>query len=113
MRTGSDKLNKLANVSQDALRKEGDLMKTTKAPVEQGKVLCYGEEDFQLYVEELIEECETFVRLAATLKQMPAEESEAREELEMKLYGSLSHLEVHARQLREWWDQLDESLPDE
>lgn len=78
-----------------------------------GKTLCYGDEEFQLYAEELVEECGNFVRLAAKLKQMPVAESKEREDLEAELYGSLSHLEVHARQLREWWDQLDESLPGE
>lgn len=89
-------------------------MKATKElQYRYGKTLCYGDEGFQLYVEELVEECGNFVRLAAKLKQMPTEESKGREDLETELYGSLSHLEIHARQLREWWDQLDESLPDE
>ena len=85
----------------------------SRAPSEYGKVLCYGDEDFQLYVEELVEECGNFVRLAAKLKQMPVGESKMREDVEMELYSSLSHLEVHAKQLREWFDQLDESLPDD
>jgi hypothetical protein len=85
-------------------------MKATKAQAEHGKLLCHADEGFQLYVEEFLEECGNFVRLAAKLKQMPADE--AREDLEMELYGSLSHLEAHARQLREWWDRLDEGRPD-
>jgi hypothetical protein len=86
-------------------------MKMTKQ-AQYRKVLCHGDEGFQLYVEELVEECGNFVRLAAQLKQMPAAAGAEREDIEIELYGSLSHLEAHARQLREWWDQLDENLPD-
>ncbi len=77
-------------------------MKATKQlQAEYGKTVCYGDEEFQLYVEELVEECGNFVRLAAKLKQMSAEQTKEREELEAGLYSSLSHLEVHARHLRE------------
>jgi hypothetical protein len=88
-------------------------MKQKQAEVSYGKVLSYGSEEFQLYLDELAEECGNFLRLIAKLRQLPARPSEGREDLETDLYSSLSHIEAHARQLREWWDQLDESLPDE
>ena len=73
-----------------------------------GKVLAESQEELERYFDEFAEECGNFLRLLAKLRQLPAESTEGREALEAELYGSLSHLEVHARELREWWDRLDE-----
>ncbi|GEM_PF-3816638 len=79
----------------------------TKAPA-YGKILSESDEELERYFDELAEECGNFLRLLAKLRQLPAEPTEGREALEAELYGSLSHLEAHARELREWWDRLDE-----
>ena len=78
-----------------------------KAPT-YGRVLLEGDEELERYFDEFAEECGNFLRLLAKLRQLPAESTEGCEALEAELYGSLSHLEVHARELREWWDRLDE-----
>jgi hypothetical protein len=77
-----------------------------KAPA-YGRVLSESDEELERYFDEFAEECGNFLRLLAKLRQLP-DTSEEREALEAELYGSLSHLEVHAHELREWWDRLDD-----
>jgi hypothetical protein len=48
--------------------------------------------------EELAEEAMHYLELIKALKQLPANHSD-RDILETALYGSLSHLEIHAREM--------------
>jgi hypothetical protein len=39
--------------------------------------------------------------------------SAERDRLEQELFGSLAHLEAHVPQLRAWWEELIDTLPDD
>jgi len=77
------------------------------------KTLAYSTPEFERYMDELAEECANFVRLVAKLRKLPAKESAERDQLEQELFGSLAHLEAHAPQLRAWWEELIDTLPDD
>jgi hypothetical protein len=77
------------------------------------KTLAYSTPEFERYMDELAEECAHFVWLVAKLRKLPAKESAERDRLEQELFGSLAHLEAHVPQLRAWWEELIDTLPDD
>lgn len=78
-----------------------------------GKTLQMGDEGFERYIDELVEECARFIQLVVQLRQLPEGESPERDELETEFFGSLAHLKEHSASLSEWVDQLIEKLPEE
>ncbi len=50
--------------------------------------------------DELAEEAQHYLELIQALKQLPQNHAD-REVLEVELYGSIAHLEVHAREMNE------------
>lgn len=78
-----------------------------------GRTLQLGDEGFERYIDELVEECARFIQLIAQLRQLPEGESPERDKIEKEFYGSLAHLKGHSASLSEWIDQLIEALPDE
>lgn len=77
------------------------------------RTLQLGDEGFERYIDELVEECARFIQLVAQLRQLPEGESPERDKLETEFYGSLAHLREHSASLSGWIDQLIEALPDE
>jgi hypothetical protein len=77
------------------------------------KTLAYSTSEFERYIDELAEECAHFVWLVAKLRKLPVKESAERDRLEQELFGSLAHLEAHVPQLRAWWEELIDTLPDD
>lgn len=77
-----------------------------------GKTLQMGDEGFERYMDELMEECARFIQLVVQLRQLPAGESSERDKLETEFFGSLAHLKEHSASLSEWVDQLIERLPE-
>ena len=85
------------------------------------KTLAYSTPEFERYIDELAEECAHFVWLVAKLRklpvkesaELPVKESAERDRLEQELFGSLAHLEAHVPQLRAWWEELIDTLPDD
>lgn len=86
-------------------------MGKVKGSQDTGKSLQMGDEGFERYIDELVEECARFIQLVAQLRQLPAGENSERDELETEFYGSLAHLKEHSASLSEWVDQLVEELP--
>jgi signal transduction histidine kinase len=78
-----------------------------------GKTLQMGDEGFERYIDELVEECARFIQLVAQLRQLSKGESPERDKLETEFFGSLAHLKEHSASLSEWVDQLIEGLPEE
>ncbi len=88
-------------------------MAKTKVVEAAEKTLAYSTQEFERYMAELSEECANFVHLVTKLRKLPAKESPERDQLEQKLFSSLAHLEAHAPQLRAWWEELIDSLPED
>ena len=86
-----------------------------KANAEQlvGRTLLMGDEGFERYIDELVEECAHFIQLVTKLRQLPAEGGPDRDELETEFYASLAHLQTHSASLSEWIDRLIEELPED
>ena len=78
-----------------------------------GRTLQMGDEGFERYIDELVEECAQFIRLVARLRQLPEGEGSERDRLETEFFGSLAHLKEHSAALSEWVDRLLEELPEE
>lgn len=91
------------------------IMAKTKVVVVESaeKTLAYSTPEFERYMDELAEECANFVRLLTKLRTLPAKESPERDQLEQELFSSLAHLEAHAPQLRAWWEELIDTLPND
>ncbi len=77
-----------------------------------GRTLQMGDEGFERYIDELMEECARFIQLVAQLRQLPEGECPDRDRLETEFFGSLAHLTEHSSSLSEWVDQLIEKLPE-
>jgi hypothetical protein len=77
------------------------------------KTLQMGNEGFERYIDELVEECARFIQLVAQLRQLSEGESPQRDKLETEFFGSLAHLKEHSASLSEWVDQLIEGPPEE
>ena len=76
------------------------------------KTLQMGDEGFERYIDELVEECARFIQLVAQLRQLSDEESLERDKLETEFFGSLAHLKEHSASLCEWVDEQIERLPE-
>ena len=75
-----------------------------------GKTLQMGDEGFERYIDELVEECARFIQLVTQLRRLSEGESPQRDKLETEFFGSLAHLKEHSASLSEWADQLIERL---
>ena len=60
--------------------------------------------------DELAEECAQVLGFLARLRHLP--EGDERDTLEGKLYASLSHLQLEARDILKEWERLTDRLPD-
>jgi hypothetical protein len=63
------------------------------------KTLQMGEEGFERYIDELVEECARLTQLVAQLRQLPDGESSERDKRETEFCGSLAHLKEHSASL--------------
>ncbi|MBI1742689.1 hypothetical protein HYR54_06435 [Candidatus Acetothermia bacterium] len=59
---------------------------------------------------ELREECTQVLELLTQLRNLP--EGDERDTFEGKLYASLSHLQLEAKDILKEWDRLTDRLPD-